>query len=205
VKQLLSLVAVLGILAVPAVAHAQVGGGVRAGLNLADLAFDPSPPVDSKFLNGLVVGVFATIPVNDVVAFQPEGLFSMQGTKFTEEGVTVKTKIDYFQIPLLGRFRVAKGSPVAVLVGPSLGFKTNASFDGPGVPAEFSQDFEDSVKAFDFGIVAGVTADVGRYFVVDGRYTWGLTNIAKNSDLEPGETEGSAKHRVLSLSAGIRF
>jgi hypothetical protein len=46
--------------------------------------------------------------------------------------------------------------------------------------------------------------DVG-HFVLDGRYTWGLTNIAKNTDLEPGDTESSAKHRVLSLSAGIRF
>ena len=198
-KHLLRFVAAAGILFAPAVAHAQVSGGVRAGVNFADLVFEPSPPVDSKNLVGLVVGVFAVIPVNDMVAFQPEALFSMQGTRFTEEGMTVKTKVDYFQVPLLGRFRLGKGSPVAILVGPSLGFRTHASFEGPGIPDEFAQEFEESVKRFDAGLVTGAAIEVG-HLVVDGRYTWGLTNIAKDA----GENE-SAKHRVFSLSAGVRF
>jgi Outer membrane protein beta-barrel domain len=202
-KQLFRFVAVLGILAVPAAAHAQISGGVRAGVNLADLAFDPSPPVDSKNLAGLVAGAFITVPLTDMVAFQPEALFSMQGSKFSEQGMTIKTKIDYLQVPLLGRFRVAKGSPLAVLAGPSLGFKTHASFEGPGIPDEFGDEFEDSVKGFDAGLVAGAALDIG-HFVVDGRYTWGLTNLAKDPS-GSGDPGGSAKNRVFSFSAGVRF
>lgn len=203
-KHLLRFVAALGILAVPATAHAQLSGGFRAGANLANLAFDPTPAVDSDNLVGLVAGGFVTIPVNDVFGFQPEALFSMQGTKFSAGGMTFKTKVDYLQFPVLARVRVAKGSPVAVLAGPSLGFKTNASLEGPGIPDEFSQQFEDDVKRFDFGVVAGVGVDVG-HFVLDGRYTWGMTNIAKGTASDPGGEPGSAKHRVFSFSAGVRF
>jgi hypothetical protein len=98
---------------------------------------------------------------------------------------------------------VAKRSPLSVLAGPSFGLKTNASFEGPGVTDDFNQEFEDSIRKFDFGLVAGVGVDLG-HFVLDGRYTWGLTNIVKSEAVESGD-ESSAKHRVLSLTAGVRF
>jgi hypothetical protein len=203
VKHLLRIAAVLAIAGLPVAAHAQeLSGGVRAGVNFADMSFDPSPPegLDSDKLTGLVVGFFATVPINRVVAFQPEGLFSMQGTQFSAEGMTVKLKIDYFQVPLLGRFRLGSNSPVSLLVGPSLGFKTRSELDVPGV--EEVPDFEDSIKGFDFGFVTGAALEAG-HFVVDGRYTWGLTNIAKPDPEDTGRE--SAKHRVLSLTAGFRF
>jgi hypothetical protein len=204
-KHLFRFVAALGILAAPATAHAQLSGGIRAGGNLANVSFDPTPPIDSKNITGLVAGGFLTVPLNDIVAFQPEALFSMQGNKFSAEGRTFTTKVDYLQFPALARVRVAKGSPVAVLAGPSFGLKTNASFEGPDIPDDFSQEFEDSVRKFDFGLVAGVAVDAG-HFVLDGRYTWGLTNIAKDSTSDPGGGEtGSAKNRVFSFSAGVRF
>jgi hypothetical protein len=182
-------------------AHAQGPSvGIRAGVNLADLSFSSETDVtDSKNLTGLVAGLFATVPLNDIVAFQPEALFSMQGTKFSDAGESAKIKIDYFQVPLLGKFKLGKGSPVAVLVGPTLGFRTRARIEVPGAPDDFSDDFENEIKRFDLGLVTGVGVDVGR-LVLDGRYTWGLTNIAKDSS-DPG----TAKNRVLSASVGVRF
>ena len=50
----------------------------------------------------------------------------------------------------------------------------------------------------DVGLVAGVTADVGR-LVLDGRYTWGLTNIEKEATAE------KTRNRVISLTLGLRF
>ena len=201
-RHLFRSIVVIGVLALPATAFAQVYGGVRAGINFADLAFEPTPPVDSDALIGLVGGAFVVVPLNDIFAFQPEVLYSRQGTKFSEEGMTVRTKVDYAQFPVLARVRVARGSPIAILAGPSFGAKTGASIDGPGIPDEFSREFEASVRKFDFGFVAGMAAELG-HFVVDGRYTWGLTNIAKKDAREPDNS--SAKNRVLSLSAGLRF
>jgi hypothetical protein len=195
VKHLLRLVVALGILAVPAVAGAQVTVGARVRFDFPDVAFDPAAPIE--------LAAFATMPLNDVVAFQPEGLFSVQRTEVSEPRLTVKRKRDYFQVPLLGRFRVAKGSPVAVLAGPWFGLSTRVQPNVPARPDEFAEDSEIEVKRFDFGFVGGVGADVG-HLVLDGRYTWGLPNIAKNGGTEASDN-GSAKHRVLSLSVGLRF
>jgi Outer membrane protein beta-barrel domain len=199
VKLTIGLTAALLMCAVTA--HAQSPSvGIKAGVNIADLSFSSETEVtDSKNLTGLVAGVFVTVPLNDFVAFQPEALYSRQGTKFTEEGESAKIKLDYLQVPLLGRFKLAKGSPVAVLVGPTLGFRTKATLDVPGAPVDFSDEFEDQIERFDIGLVAGVTADAGR-LVLDGRYTWGLRNIAKDES-DPG----TAKNRVFSATIGVRF
>jgi hypothetical protein len=42
------------------------------------------------------------------------------------------------------------------------------------------------------------------HVVVDWRYTWGLSSIAKNGAPETSDN-GSVKRRVLSISAGLRF
>jgi len=202
VKQLVRAVAVLGIVAVPAAAHAQVSGGVRAGVNLANLSIDNSPPFDLENLAGLVAGGFLTLPLNGVFAFQPEVLYSRQGAKFHDQDVTARTKIDYVQVPALARVRLGTRSPLSVLFGPSFGFKTGARFSTTGTPTDDSQDLGDQIKGFDFGLAAGAGLDVG-HLVVDARYTWGLTNIAKAA-ANPTDQD-HVKNRVLSLSIGVRF
>jgi hypothetical protein len=185
-KHLLRSVVALGILAVPAVAGAQVTGGVRVRLNMPDLVFAST--------HARELAIFTTMPINDVLAFQAEGLAGLQDTTFGEQR-TVKRTFEYCQIPLLGRFRFAKGSPIAILGGPSFGFSTRVR--------ELDEDVEIGVKGIDFGYVAGVGVDV-HHVVVDWRYTWGLSSIAKNGAPETTDS-GSVKHRVLSISAGLRF
>src|SRR5262245_1169347 len=194
---------------VPAAVHAQVSGGVRAGANLADLVFEPTPPVDSKNLTGLVAGGFVTVPITPVFAFQPEALYGKQGTKFSEQGQTLKLEIDYVQVPLLARFAAGAHSPIAIVAGPSFGFRTRARTKGSDGLSDVDEDFTDDVNAFDPGLVAGVEIDAG-HAVFDARYTWGLTNIVKPSpggpaiDVDPGSS-GTAKHRLFSITAGFRF
>jgi hypothetical protein len=147
-----------------------------------------------------VAGLFVTVPVNDIVAFQPEVLFSQQGTRFTEAGETAKIKLDYVQVPLLGRFKLGSGSPVAILVGPSLGFRYRAKIDVPGAPAGLNDEFEDEIETFDAGLVTGLAVEAGRV-VLDGRYSWGLMNIGKDNEF----SSGTVKHRVFSASVGLRF
>jgi hypothetical protein len=186
-NHLLRSVVALGILAVPAVAGAQVTGGVRVRLNVPDRVFASTHATE--------LAVFTTVPLNDVLAFQPEGLVRLQDTTFDEQRRTDKRTFDYCQIPLLGRFRFVKGSPVAILGGPSFGFSTRVR--------EFAETVNIDVKGFDVGYVAGVGVEVD-HVVLDWRYTWGLASIAKNGAPETSDN-GSAKHRVLSLSAGWRF
>jgi hypothetical protein len=73
--------------------------------------------------------------------------------------------------------------------------KATAEFDGQNE----SEDIDEFVESFDFGIVFGAGFETGN-FVLDGRYTWGLSNINKD-DTDPT----NVKHRVISLMAGVRF
>jgi len=141
------------------------------------------------------LAVFSTVPVNDVLAFQPEGLVGLRDTTFGEPRTTDRRTFDYCQIPLLARFRLAKRSPVALLGGPSFGLSMRVR--------EFAETVKLDVKGLAIGYVAGVGVDVD-HVVLDWRYTWGLSSLAKNGAPETTDS-GSAKHRVLSISAGLRF
>ena len=177
--------------------------GVKAGVNLADLNFeaeDISLSFDSR--TGFVGGLFVVWPADSRVALQAEGLFSQKGAKVSEEGASGKVKLDYFDVPVLARFSspVSGGTSFNVFAGPSFGFKlsakTKGGFDGE---EEESMDIDDEIEGFDIGFVAGAGLEFGR-FVLDGRYTWGLTDIDKDKT-----DEVKIKNRVFSIMAGIRF
>ena len=172
------------------------GYRIRAKLSAAGLSTEDEDFSDQikRMDVGLVAGVFATFRGGGIFAFQPEALVSMQGAKFTDGTNTGTAKIDYFQVPLLARIGP---SNVGIVVGPSFGYRIRAKLTGAGLEPE-DEDFSDQIKRMDVGLVAGLTADVGR-LVLDGRYTWGLTNIEEEA------TADKTKTRVISLTVGLRF
>jgi outer membrane protein with beta-barrel domain len=211
VKKVLVCLALLGAVFGSGVPARAQSVGLRFGVNLADLAIDPTPPDGTSFdnLTGVTAGVFVRVPFGRTIGFQPEALFSMQGMKVTDHpagqpsGMSATLKLDYLTFPLLGRIQFGPSSPVALLVGPSLGVRTRTTADTPGIQGDVPNEFSDTFKRFDVGLVIGVSADIG-HFVIDGRYTWGLTNILK-SDALGTDPSDAAKHRVFSFSAGFRF
>ena len=179
-------------------AHAQdVSVGVKAGFNLANVTIDePGRNIsDPKNTVGFVAGVFFIAPTSGLLAFQPEVLFSMQGAKLTEGSNSTSLKLEYVQVPLLARIKPPK-FPLGMVVGPSVGFRTSSKLSVRGVDEDL--DLEDEIEGTEVGWVAGVILDVA-HVVLDGRYTWGLTNIAKDS------SDGEIKNRVFSLTLGFRF
>ena len=53
--------------------------GVKGGLNMSNLYTDDAD--DENILYGFNAGVYATLPVSDFVAIQPELLFTTRGSK----------------------------------------------------------------------------------------------------------------------------
>lgn len=187
------LVAVLG-MASPAAAQAAFG--VRVGANFANLSFDPDDEQDTSTRTGLNVGGFASIPFNARFAFQPEVLYSQQGSKASEDGFEATLKLDYVNVPLLAKINLSSGqNPVSLLVGPQIGFRTGAQVESEGVEV----DIEEQTESTDWGLVLGMSATLGK-FVLDGRYTWGLSNI--NADPEDNQ---KVKNRVFTVSVGVMF
>jgi hypothetical protein len=177
-KQFLSAVVCVMALAAATPAFAQVGGGIKAGVNLAQISGSDDSP-DTRI--GTIAGVFL-ITNQGLIAFQPELLFSMQGAKFTFG----TAKADYVQIPLLLRIGSSSKNKASLygLVGPSLGILVQDDF------------FEDAVERTDVGATVGAGVTFSR-FLVEARFTAGLTDFAKGSN--------AFKNRVFSVMGGFVF
>lgn len=159
-------------------AWAQVGGGIKAGVNFASVSGSDDNP-DTRI--GSMAGAFLTIG-QGLVALQPEVLFSMQGSKFTFGTATV----DYFQVPLLVRIGSSAKNKASVygLVGPTFGVRIR------------DEGWDDPIKRSDVGISAGAGFTVRR-LLVEARFTAGLTEFSEGTT--------AYKHRVWSILGGFVF
>ena len=191
----LVLLAILWI-AIPSPASAQVG--VLVGLNSANIKFDPDPDFDSERRTGFVAGLSFNAPIQDVFSVELDALFSQKGTNFTIPGeLDGKIKLNYVDIPVLGRINLAGSGPARVhlLIGPSFNFKVSEKLEDE--EGEVDED-EDSFERFETALVIGGGVTVSR-FRVDVRYGLGLSNIVKDD-----ENEGfTAKNRVFSVLVGF--
>ena len=74
---------------------------------------------------------------------------------------------------------------------------------GPAIDLKIGEDFSDitdtdEIESVDVSLVAGVGVEISR-FIIEGRGTWGLRNIAK-------EGEGlDVKTRTFAILVGLRF
>lgn len=178
-KQLIVSMMVVLALTSSTAAWAQVGGGIKAGVNFAKVSGSDEDPGQRI---GAIAGAFLTIGMGSVFSIQPEVLFSMQGTKFSFG----TAKVDYVQVPLLLRIGSSSkaGASVYGLVGPSVGLYVR------------DEGFTDDLKRTDVGLVVGAGVTVSR-LLVEARYTAGLTEFSKGTT--------AYKHRVWSLMAGLHF
>jgi hypothetical protein len=187
--------------------------GVKLGPTISNLSVDPDDPeadIGSRW--GLGGGGFAVWPLNPLFSVQIEGLFTPKGNEFTppagsEFGATTgRIALDYLEFPVLARIDVSRSvrSSFHLFAGPSMGFNTRArselELDGELFDNGVSDDIGDQVNAFDLGLVVGAGIEIGRYVIVDGRYSWGLLNV---SDVDDDDTV--IKNRALTILAGVRF
>ena len=176
--------------------------GVKGGVTLGDLNETSDADTASfDFRVGFLVGGFVTWPLGGRLEFKPEALFTQKGAKSDQLGGTSTEKLDYLDVPILVSYRI-KGSRernFAVFGGPSIGVllraRSSASFGG----TSFEENVKDQVKSTDFGVVGGLAYHRGR-FVADGRYSWGFTDI----DKETGDSV-EIRNRGISFLAGWKF
>lgn len=198
-RKVVVLVALLVAFASPAAAQG-VLFGAKVGVNFASLSFDPEDEeVETSMRTGFTAGVLLVVPANARIAFQPEVLFSQQGSKVEDPENAANEgsiKLNYVNVPLLANIRLGGGdNPVSLLVGPQIGFRTSAKAEANGE----EEDLKEFTEGTDFGLVTGLSA-MFRNVVVDARYIWGLSNI--NAD----ETDDQkVKNRVFTISVGVVF
>jgi opacity protein-like surface antigen len=181
--------------------------GLKAGLNIANAALSGDGSPDGKSLAGFHVGLFTDFKLSSKFSFQPELLYSAQGTQFDYvvnfEGVNYDTssklKLNYINIPLMMKYYA---DPKFYLeFGPQIGFLTSADIEVTVLGTTSTQDFKDSMNSTDFGLNFGLGYDVSKKVVLSARYNQGLSN---GFNTEPGDNS-KLKNNVISFSLGYKF
>ncbi len=192
-------------------AQALTGKGVKVGLNMAKPYGEDVEGMgggaDLRFKMGLCAGVFITLSVTEVVALQPEVLYTQKGIiwEWEENDTTIKwiQSLDYLEIPLLVKLSLPTQGTVKphLFVGPFIGYnivaKVRAELDGFTSP---EADIKDDVKDIELGLVLGGGADFGlptSKITFDVRYTLGLPTF--------DEHERDIKNGVISFLVGYSF
>ncbi|MEO8236606.1 MAG: porin family protein [Flavobacterium sp.] len=167
--------------------------GVKGGLNMSNLYTDDAD--DENVLFGFNAGVYATLPVSDFVAIQPELLFTTRGSKLEYNNAiaqgNVKLKLNYIELPLLVRVNITKNFNIHA--GGYASYLVSAKSTGDG-DFEFDDQYDtDNFNKFDAGLAAGIGVDFSP-LSVGLRYNYGLTTIEKD-----GDDSSDLKNSNLSL------
>ncbi len=166
---------------------AQLSFGAKAGVNLASLSGDDADDLDG--LTSFHVGAVAVFPLGEMISLQPELVYSAQGASYTFEGVDVKTKVDYLNIPIMVDVNLAEG--FSLQGGPQFGINISSKVDFDGE----TEDIDDT-ETLDIGAGIGAQYKLPMGVFFQARYTVGLTDIFP---------EANAKNSVASISVGYMF
>ena len=204
--------------------------GIKAGFNFASVsnvkvsASGMSMDIYEKegMSVGFNTGVFANISLGDIIGFQPELLFSLQGGKQKlnslladaagmPAGAKISYQFGYIQLPLLLEIKPVEN--LGILAGPQLGFniskKATATYGGESETisgSEFNDEYGDGFKSFDAGLILGLQYTIQKV-TIGARYNFGLTNSLDFSETFDG-VRGSAKgwkNSVFQLGVGLLF
>jgi hypothetical protein len=152
--------------------------GVKGGFNMSNLYNNNAD--DENILYGFNAGVYATLPISDFIAIQPEILFTTKGAELEYDNAFVsgtgKFKLNYIEVPLLVRVNVTKNFNIHA--GGYASYLVSSKVSGDG-DFNFDEDIDtDDLNKFDAGLSAGVGVDFNP-ISIGLRYNYGLTTIGK--------------------------
>lgn len=185
-------------------AQSKTQHGFKAGLNIAKLSGDDTEDLKSK--KGFIGGYFLTIYLSELTCIQPELLYTMKGARQTENGIDIKIKLDYLEVPILVKLNMPvaeKGKAYVrsnIFFGPAIAFLLRAKISGEEGGFQAEIDINEYTKNIDFGVVFGGGLDLplGKAHVsLSIRYSLGLTSIDDTADA------GDVRNGVLSFMLGF--
>jgi hypothetical protein len=179
--------------------NAQIAFGAKAGVNFSDITDEKVDSFDGR--TSFHFGAVAEIEISEKFSFQPELLFSSQGSKYSEdfegEDFEGEVKVNYLNVPLMAKYYVTEG--LSIEAGPQIGFLLSATDEYE----DEEDDIDEFLKSTDFGLNLGLgyKLDSGLFF--NARYNLGLSD---NLDADEFETDGAEyKNSVIQISVGYFF
>ncbi len=149
--------------------------GIKGGLNAFTIKTDNDGNLDTKI--GYHIGLIGHIHISDQFALQPELVYSVQGTQYTEAGEEFNLNLNYINVPLMFQYMFDNG--FRLQAGPQLGFLASANVE----VNDNDTDVKDSFESVDLSLGIGASyVNPSSNFGVDVRYNAGFTNINKSDN-----------------------
>lgn len=179
--------------------------GVKGGLNISNMY--TKDVQDENTIMGFHGGLFLKLPINSVLAFQSELLYTMKGSELTYNSFIsgkASFSLNYIEMPLLAvinvtqNFNIHGGVYLASLTGVKITNKSNVDL------FNFENDMKKSdFEMYDYGLVAGAGLDLNRVSL-GVRYEYGLKPVGKErSFLGQSYRFPDAKNSTIQLYLSI--
>lgn len=172
--------------------------GPEVGISLSKYGKDAG---ENDFKSGALGGVFLTYSILNTYAITTKLLYSQRGASFKSSDT--RQTLNYIEVPLIGRFFLNKEGSFRpnIFVGPSFGFLAGATNKVGSNNPEPIESYKDNFNGFDFGVTGGLGLNflisTETYFIIDARYTHGLSDITKANE--------NVNNNSFALSAGLSF
>ncbi|GGD92218.1 porin family protein [Planktosalinus lacus] len=162
--------------------------GVKGGVNVANFGGTTSyagfGSLGSR--TGAHIGVLMEVPISGDISLQPELLYSMKGSTWSD------TNLDYIDIPILGKYNLPWVEGLSGELGPVIGVLMSAKRN--------DNDAKDSFKTMDAAIAIGATYKLNMGVFFSLRYNKGLLEV-----WEDNPNNFTNKNNVFQVSAGYAF
>jgi hypothetical protein len=186
---------------------AQVGIalGAKGGIGIMTFKGSNASNIDGR--TSWLGGGFLNAQISPAFNLQPEILFSQKGADYTTGAVRRNLVINYFEIPVLAKFRLPIDEVFFphLLLGPNFAFRTNLKYSGmeTGSGAEVTVN-KSEIRKSDVGGIVGAGVDIetrnsGLFFTLDGRYGFGFNNLDRS------DNSVQIKNAGWSFAIGIGF
>jgi hypothetical protein len=204
---LLTVAAVLFANVPEASAQRRFQGGVKVGPSFTNIAVEEGDVDEGEFHRRIAaaIGGFFALTLAGPVAVQVEALSMPKGSRL-EFGDGMQTlKLAYFEVPVLLRLAPARREPGGwyFFGGGYFAVRTSAKAEYSMVINSISsgsrEDASDLVERYDRGWTGGAGLDIGRFVVVEGRYSRGFTNVNRVADSTRFVNHGA------TLMVGLRY
>jgi hypothetical protein len=183
--------------------------GVKGGLNLATLGGPNAGAFDTR--TTYTIAGFATYRLSNLLALQPEVLYTHKGGDAEAVEGTGGVRLSYVEVPVLARVLLpvpgSRRIQPHLFAGPAVGFRLGCQVDAEVDEKAVRFDCDDplfggelATRKMDYGLVFGGDASVRLgpvALVLDGRYDLGLSSIDGTS------ARDDVRNRVFSLLVGI--
>ncbi len=194
IRTFLAALATVGLMTAPAAA--QTTFGLRGGVSVADVDMEFSEVLDESNRTGFAGGVFLDFGRSEMLGFQVGAQYTQKGAELDLGQAVEDFDLAYLEIPVVAKLGLPLGiAKPSLLGGVSVGFNTEC--EGLG-----ESDCEDRISSTELSGLLGadVAFDLGSLSLwVDGRYSFGLSDIADAVDVE------ELKNRAWTFQAGLGF